>query len=282
MAILQADLDTVTEWSSRNNMQLHKDKFEYVCHVASKTNTLRELPFVNEIYQYSTSKGPLEPVNQLRDLGVIICPDLSWTSHISTICNKSKQKAAWVLSVFHSRSPMVMLTLYKSLVRSLLEYCSPLWNPSKVSDIQQLESVQKTFTSRIAGCQDLDYWERLQKLSLMSLQRRRERFIILTMWKILHGQTSNDLNIMFQTRPRTGTKAVVPSISRQSSASHQSRYDTSFAVMGPKLWNCVPNNLNTMVQFELFKKNLTAFLLSVPDTPPTKGYSPSNSNSILA
>ena len=121
MAILQADLDTVTEWSSRNNMQLHKDKFEYVCHVASKTNTLRELPFVNEIYQYSTSKGPLEPVNQLRDLGVIICPDLSWTSHISTICNKSKQKAAWVLSVFHSRSPMVMLTLYKSLVRSLLE-----------------------------------------------------------------------------------------------------------------------------------------------------------------
>ena len=149
MAILQADLDTVTEWSSRNNMQLYKDKFEYVCHVASKTNTFRELPFVNEIYQYSTSKGPLEPVNQPRDLGVIICPDLSWTSHISTICNKSKQKAAWVLSVFHSRSPMVMLTLYKSLVRSLLEYCSPLWNPSKVSDIQQLESVQKTFTSRI-------------------------------------------------------------------------------------------------------------------------------------
>ena len=85
MAILQADLDTVTEWSSRNNMQLHKDKFEYVCQ---------------------------------RDLGVIICPDLSWTSHISTICNKSKQKAAWVLSVFHSRSPMVMLTLHKSLVRT--------------------------------------------------------------------------------------------------------------------------------------------------------------------
>ena len=72
MAILQADLDTVTEWSSRNNMQLHKDKFEYVCHVASKTNTLRELPFVNEIYQYSTSKGPFEPVNHFRDLGVII------------------------------------------------------------------------------------------------------------------------------------------------------------------------------------------------------------------
>ena len=156
-------------------MQLHKDKFEYVCHVASKTNTLRELPFVNEIYQYSTSKGPLEPVNQLRDLGVIICPDLSWTSHISTICNKSKQKAAWVLSVFHSRSPMVILTLYKSLVRSLLEYCSPLWNPAKVSDIQQLESVQKTFTSRIAGCQDLDYWERLQKLSLMSRSREDVR-----------------------------------------------------------------------------------------------------------
>ena len=76
-----------------------------------------------------------------------------------------------------------MLTLYKSMVRSLLEYCSPLWNSKNIGDIQILEGVQRTFTSRIGGCYELDYWERLQKLSLMSLQRRRERYIILHMWK---------------------------------------------------------------------------------------------------
>ena len=101
-----------------------------------------------------------------------------------------------------------MLTLYKSMVRSILEYCCPLWHPSKICDIQELESVQKAFTARITGMRDLHYWDRLQRLSLMSLQRRRERFILLHMWKILHHHTSNDINVQFVSRPRFGNLAV--------------------------------------------------------------------------
>ena len=114
-----------------------------------------------------------------------------------------------------------MLTLYKSMVRSLVEYCCPLWHPSKISDIQELESVQKTFISRITGMKELHYYDQLIHLSLMSLQRRRECFILLHMWKILHGQTSNDLNVQFVSRSRLGTLAIIPSKSRTSSAANQ-------------------------------------------------------------
>ena len=58
--------------------------------------------------------------------------------------------------------------------------------------------------------QQLDYWGRLKKLSRMSLRRQRERYILLHMWKILHGSISNDLNINFTSRPQTGIKAVGP------------------------------------------------------------------------
>ena len=58
------------------------------------------------------------------------------------------------------------------MVRSLIEYCCPLWHPSKISDIQELESVQKAFTARISGMRDIYYWDRLVYLSLMSLERR--------------------------------------------------------------------------------------------------------------
>ena len=34
------------------------------------------------------------------------------------------------------------------MVRSLLEYCCPRWHPIKISDVQELESVQKAFTAR--------------------------------------------------------------------------------------------------------------------------------------
>ena len=51
--------------------------------------------------------------------------DLSWTHFIHDISSKARQKAAWVLSIFHSRLPDIMLTLYKPMVRNLLEYCCP-------------------------------------------------------------------------------------------------------------------------------------------------------------
>ena len=283
MLLLQHDLDRVVEWSLRNNMALHEDKFEYMAHSCNKKNCnlMEQLPFIADMYHYSTSKGMLNPVNCLRDLGVTVCSDLTWTTHIKTIADKARQKAAWVFSVFHTRNQETMVTLYKSLVRSLLEYCCPVWNPKKISDIQELEGVQRTFTSRIAGCQDLDYWERLLKLSLMSLQRRRERYIILHMWKILHGDVSNDLHIEFVSRPRTGIKAKVPCLRNGSAIGHQSLFDNSFAVMGPRLWNCLPVQINEIGTFDLFKQKLTSLLMRIPDKPPTKGYSTPNSNSIL-
>ena len=115
-----------------------------------------------------------------------------------------------IICLLYIRSTIIMLTLYTSMVRSLVEYCCPLWHPSKISDIQELESVQKTFISRITGMKELHYCDQLIHMSLMSLQRRRERFILLHMWKILHGQTSNDLNVQFVSRPRLGTLAIIP------------------------------------------------------------------------
>lgn len=282
VSVLQNDLNSVIKWSERNNMALHKDKFEYMCHRHNRRSALVELPFVSELYQYSVSNDKsLAPVGQLRDLGVLVSNDLSWQPHIKTIANKARQKAAWVFSVFQTRSTVIMLTLYKSMVRSLLEYCCPLWHPSKICDIQELESVQKAFTARITGMRDLHYWDRLQRLSLMSLQRRRERFILLHMWKILHHHTSNDINVQFVSRPRFGNLAVIPSACRHSSAANQSLYDNSFAVIGPKLWNAMPYHLNCIGDREHFKSQLTQFVLSLPDTPPIRGYTPQNSNSLL-
>ena len=128
---------------------------------------------------------------------------------------------------------------------------------------------------------ELNYWERLKKLSLFSLQRRRERYIILHIRKILNSKTSNDLSIEFVFRPRLGNLAKIPLCKRSSSAFHWTAYERSFAVMGPKLWNCIPYNLNSIQNMELFKIWFTGFLMTVPDTPPVRGYTATNSNSLL-
>eukprot|EP00116_Pleurobrachia_bachei_P013658 sb/3473920/ len=127
----------------------------------------------------------------------------------------------------------------------------------------------------------MTYWQRLQYLRISSLQRRRERYIILHMWKVLHGHISNDIGVQFTAGGRLGTRAVVPRIVKNSLAAAQTAYDGSFAVMGPRLWNCLPAQINQITEFQVFKTQLSRFLDAIPDQPPVAGYSRRSTNSVL-
>ena len=111
-----------------------------------------------------------------------------------------------------------MLTLFRSLVRSRLEYSCLVWNPSLLGDIKKIESTQRVFTRHISGCQDLCYWDRLKRLGLMSLQRRRERYIIIHVWKTLHELAPNYIGILFYEHIRLGTRCRIPPLKRTASA----------------------------------------------------------------
>ena len=80
-----------------------------------------------------------------------------------------------------------MLTIWKSLVQSKLDYSSQLWSPSDQASISSLESVARHFTGQVQGMENLDYWERLQSLHLYSQERRRERYCIIFLWKVAQG-----------------------------------------------------------------------------------------------
>ena len=49
----------------------------------------------------------------------------------------------------------------------------------------------------VAGYRDVAYWERLKSLKIQSLQRRRERYVIIHTWKILNNLTNNDIGLSF-------------------------------------------------------------------------------------
>ena len=108
----------------------------------------------------------------------------TFTLHIRNILKKARDKIGWVLRMFQSRKLSLMLTLLKSLVIPLLEYCCQLWNSWRAKDIQAIEAIQRTFTYKIIEVQHLNYWGRMHELKLYSLHRRRERYIIIYIWKM--------------------------------------------------------------------------------------------------
>ncbi|KAL5257107.1 hypothetical protein ACHWQZ_G012142 [Mnemiopsis leidyi] len=281
--LLQEDLNTVIGWSHANNMELHEKKFEVVSYSLNASGSLRQLPFYPLTVEYHTPKGhTIIPQKVVRDLGVYISNDRSWSPHIEKTVQGAYVMAAWALSAFRDRSEVLMLTLYKSLVRSKLEYCCPVWNPSKLGDVRKLEDVQRSFTKKITGCKELSYYERLKKLRLLSLQRRRERYCIIHVWKIRNGLAPNDTEIQFADHQRLGVRASIPAINRKAQMSIKADYDRSFRVRAAQLFNMLPADLRGVSTLDAFKSGLGRFLEHYPDTPPVTGHFGVNDNSLLS
>ena len=170
-----------------------------------------------------------------------------------------------------------MLTLWKTLVIPIFDYCSQLWSPSKVGEIQQIEEIQKSFTRKIRYVTKEDYWERLQRYHLYSLQRRRERYRIIYTWKILEGivpNLSGRSQLITKTSLRSGRLCTVPPTPTSTTNKLQRLREGSFCVNGPRLFNSLPSHLRNMTGISHldFKKELDKFLWTVADEPLVSGY----------
>ena len=126
----------------------------------------------------------------------------------------------------------------------------------------------------------MNYLERLASLNLMSLQLRRERYILIQMWKLLHKNTPNDVNVKFRERTRLGWQAVLPSWGNHSRAANLNEYENVFALVGPQLWNTLPVELNTIQTKNTLKYKLTEFLTKFPDEPPMRNYARAHKNTL--
>ncbi len=94
------------------------------------------------------------------------------------------------------------IPLYRALVRPHLEYGVPACSPNLVAYISHLQRIQRLVTGMIHH----PYEERLQRLGLHSLQRRRPRADLLTTFKLFKGLLDIDPNLFFLPPTRRGLR----------------------------------------------------------------------------
>ena len=173
-----------------------------------------------------------------------------------------------------------MLTLCNSLVRSRLEFGCEVWNPYLKKDIVFIEQVQRSFTHKIIGMRTLDYWQRLKELKIMSLQRRRERIIILHIWKIKNRVYPNSIDLEFKLHKRSNAMRAVLKPLPRIRGKLLNLFENSFGINACKLWNILPACLTHIDSITAFTKQLALFLSNVPDEPPLPGYPFLDNNSL--
>ena len=73
----------------------------------------------------------------------------------------------------------MFVKLYKTLIRPIIEYASPVWAPQKVKGIIKIEGIQRRATKLI---RNLEYPQRLKRLDLPTLEyRRMTKFLLESM-----------------------------------------------------------------------------------------------------
>ena len=93
----------------------------------------------NPRYKYTMNRQVLTSVDTEKDLGVLIAGNLM----VYTQCTEAKKKANRMLGMIsrnvRCRDPYVLTRLYKTLVRSHVEYCTAVWSPYCKKDKEAIE-----------------------------------------------------------------------------------------------------------------------------------------------
>ena len=132
--------------------------------------------------------------------------DLKVSLHCRESYSKANRMLGLISRTIRYRHPTVLLNLYKSLVRPHLDYCSSVWNPYYIKDIELIERVQHRFTRLFPEFRSLPYDDRLRQLGLWSLQERRNRTDLIELFKMVKGFSAVPLNDFFCRSENTATR----------------------------------------------------------------------------
>jgi hypothetical protein len=182
---LQAGLNELQKWSDKWFLKLNVDKCKTVFYGRN----------IKTEYTYSLNNEELERLDSIKDLGVTFDSDLSFTQHIAEKINKANSCLGIIKRNFIYLDKEAFVMLYKSMVRSHLEYCNSVWHPYKQGLIKDLEKVQMRATKLVLSVKYLSYKDRLKKLKLPTLKFRRIRGDIIEMYKILSDKYDSKANL---------------------------------------------------------------------------------------
>ena len=146
------------------------------------------MPGPNMDQKYTLRSTILERANDEKDICVHIDHELSFDKHISEKVNKANSMFALLRRTFQYLDAESFIPLYKTLVRTHLEFASSVWHPYTIKHIDIIENVQRQPTKQLSGFKELSYSERLKRLKLPTLSFRRERGGMIELYKILYDK----------------------------------------------------------------------------------------------
>jgi len=248
---LQHDLNALSLWCRRWGMQFNAKK----CNILSISRS--RTPFLTS---YNIEGQILEQVNTAKYLGVTITDELSWSPHVNAISNKANTSLAFLRRNLQACPLQLREMAYFSLVRSILEYSAPVWDPHLKKDIYALEMVQRRGARFVKNdyMYDSSVTAMLEELGWQDLHDRRRELRLTLFFKIIHGFVSVPVNDPSLFKPADQRTRANHPFKYQTIKANTTNFKNSFFVKVVPEWNSLPAAAVCSVSITGFKSKLRA------------------------
>ena len=246
--LLQRDLSALELWEETWQMRFNPTK----CVVLRISN--KKSPTCKTNYQLHGHT--LEVVDASKYLGVTLTENLLWDKHIQNTVSKGNRTVGFLRRNLRDCTPPVKASTYKIMVRPILEYASPVWDPYQQTDIKALEQVQRRaaiyvfndYSTRTPGCvtkmlDDLE-WEPLE------VRRRHDRLSML--YRMQHNLVDIPAN-RYLSSSDSRTRGTVKFFQERIS---DTTYSNSFYPRTAREWNKLPSRVVSAASLEDFRSSL--------------------------
>ena len=245
---LQFDIDKIVDWASNSGMFFNITK----CFCASfgLSSTLRT---------YSILDKTIPNKSTFKDLGVTVSTPLSFNNHMDHIVSRAFARLGLVHKIFHTKSKYSILRLFKAYVRPILDFSCIIWNPYTAKYIKKIDRVQRRLCRMIPAIRYLPYREQLKHLGLYSLETRRLRFQLISIFKLLNRFTDINFYSFFKTYDYNKTRGhrwkIIPQYAKHNYRQH---FFTNSSI---HLWNKLSDDDVSVQTISCFKSRIDSFFI---------------------
>ena len=253
---LSSTLDSVHSWLTSNRLSVNPAKTEYLL-----IGTPQQRAKVTSSSILFCGNA-LTPVTKCRNLGVIFDSDLTFKSHISSICSSSFYHIRRLRQIRSSLNTDSAIVLANSLVTSKLDYCNSLFYDLPATSLDRLQTVQNVLARVVVPTvKRFDHISpTLVKLHWLPIRKRiTYKIASLTFKTLTYKQPTYLFSLLTPYSPvrslRSSCKHLltIPNV-----RSVQSR--RSFAFAAPTIWNALPDHLRSCTCHSSFHSGLKTYL----------------------
>ena len=247
---------SIKAWMSSYFLQMNDTKTQII--VCGPSTVLQEITLNGVILEGGTA---IRFINTVKNLGIHMDSALTMNSHVMNLKKKCFHTLRNLAKIRFLLTKSQLKTIVNSLVVSCLDYCNCLFYGISSQLIHQLQLIQNACAKAITGKYKHDHLEDdLKNLHWLPIKRRIIFKIALLSYKAVNGLSPMYLQDFFQyAHHGHDPKLIVPFTPLKG------YQDRSFSVVGPRVFNALPDTLKQSESVDSFKSSLKTFLFALSD-----------------